>query len=156
MRGQATLSPAPQSCPPSPLPPLVPLSGDPAVGVGGWRGLPLWHSEGARIISLSALELPSHGSDHSTLLLKINRQLHKTFQFVESVLRVLLLFCSLTSLLRLQIHGEKCHTTGKLCNSSHTTLGFQSSTLSVRFFCLKYSIPAFPSLLMLPQVVSSV
>lgn len=114
MRGQATLSSYPQSCPPSPLPPLAPLSGDPAVYVDGWRGLLLWHSEGARIIPLSSLELPSHGSDHSTLLLKINKQLHKTFQFVESVLRVLFMFCSLTSLLRLQIHGEKCYTTGKL------------------------------------------
>lgn len=156
MRGQATLSPAPQSCLPSPLPPLAPLSGDPAVDVGVWRGLPLWPSEGARIIPLSSLELPSHGSDCSILLLRINRQLHKTFQFVESVLRVLFLFCSLTLLLRLQIHGEKCHTMGKLCDSSHMTLHFQSSTLSVRFFCLKCSIPASPSLLMLPQVVSSV
>lgn len=75
---------------------------------------------------------------------------------MESVLRVLLLFCFLTSFLRLQIHGGKCHTTRKLCGSSHMTLHFQSSTLSVRFFCLKCSIPAFPSLLMLPQVVNSV
>lgn len=120
-----------------------------------WRGgLLLWHSEGDRTTPLCSVEFAQHGADCSTLLLKINRKLYTNLQLLQSPLRVLFLLCSLISPLRLGIHGDKCHDTGKLCHSSNTPFPVPSFECSI-LPSARLS-PCIPTLLTLLQVISSV